>query len=171
MNMAWPLICDLITHVYKAALFAAGSEKKSAMSCSAPCPEAVASSSEHMAEEWEQEEDIDQPVTADMTLRVLLRYLKRHQTRLSTKFKYGFLEKDAVENILPEPSAFPSKRSWERAMHRARFLLRDMADNFDKRNNNGVDPGKSIFQAQSMNSFPGKIILLTPDVVLLLVSG
>ena len=99
-----------------------------------------------MAEEWEQEEDIDQPVTVDMTLRVLLRYLKRHQPRQSTKFKYGFLERDAVENILPDPSAFRSKRSWERAMHPARFLLQDMAGNFHNRSNNEVDPGKAIFQ-------------------------
>eukprot|EP00435_Cladocopium_sp_Y103_P022180 s362_g5.t1 len=109
--------------------------------------EAVASSSDSIAEEWEPEEDIDQPVAADMTLRVLLRYLKRHHTRLSTKFKYGFLEKDAVESILPDPSAFRSKRSWERAMHHARILLRNMADNFDTGSSNAADPGKTVFQA------------------------
>eukprot|EP00435_Cladocopium_sp_Y103_P036246 s674_g9.t1 len=146
--MAWPLSFELIALVYNTALFAAGSKKgrNVLQSCSVPCP--TASSSESTAEEWEQEEeDIDQPVTADMTLCVLLRYFKRHQTRLSTKFKYGFLDKDAVENILPDPTAFRCKRSWERAMHHARILLRDMADNFDTGSSNEADPGKTIFQA------------------------
>jgi len=73
----------------------------------------------NMGAELQQEEELSRLASADLVLRIFLRYLKRYQARLSTKFKYDFLGRDVVENVLPDPHAFRSKRSWEAAMHYA----------------------------------------------------
>ena len=99
-------------------------------------------------EEREQEGEMSQLATAESVLRLLLRYLKRHQTRLSTRFKYQFLGRDVVEEILPDPGAFRSKRSWEAAMHHTRMMLRAMAISFDSgTSSSNADPEKTMLQA------------------------
>jgi hypothetical protein len=95
----------------------------------------------------QQEEELSRLATADRVLWIVHRYLKRHQARLSTKFKYDFLGQDVVENLLPDPHAFRSKRLWEAAMHYARIVLREMAAGFDSASSLEADHEGVTFQA------------------------
>jgi hypothetical protein len=101
----------------------------------------------NMGAELQQEEELSRLASADLVLRIFLRYLKRYQARLSTKFKYDFLGRDVVENVLPDPHAFRSKRSWEAAMHYARIVLREMAVGFDSASSIEADHEGATFQA------------------------
>ena len=55
--------------------------------------------------------------------------LKRWKIRTHLKCNYGFLAEDVVEGVLPNPSDYKSKRSWETAMKLARDALRELAAN------------------------------------------
>ena len=56
-----------------------------------------------------------------------LRALKRSGARLAVKLQYRELDPQLVEEALPAVGDYPTKRTWEKAMHDARAQLRELS--------------------------------------------